>query len=585
MVASRAMTEVHKARPQMRMRFPWAAMIALGALGGCNEQNRRPDTDPPPPTNFLVTIAVTGPGIVEDLANGVSCSTSCEYSFPEGQELNLTQRANDGAHFTAWSGECSGAAGCAVSVTGPTSVGAAFALDDDPPPPGTFLVTITVTGPGIVEDSANSVNCSGSCEYSFPEGQELNLTQRANDGAHFTAWSGQCSGVAGCAVSVTGPTNIGAAFAFDDDPPPPPPPGEELAKLLDFAETWDRNWNFGGHTVTAEFTEDYGYWEYDDATFEPWLFDRPTVGYRLYELTGDTRWRDKFLSDFAWYRERIDAQGIFTPKGSDDTKYGYVTPFLLYEQLTGDQQFRPVAKRIYDSWVREWSTDFQPDGSDQLWTEREIAFALEAAIGWYQLSGDAAALNRATAIVQQWKTAAGTVGAPLVTYTQHEGGGPGGTTPQNLTNSPWMSALYFQALRRYYALTNDAEALSQISKYADWCDGNCYYDAALAHVQYSGLVFPRYLTGELIGDAGYDYGNMGHCLDIQGLLKFAIFAKEARGESLTGAQTRYAQMEACAEADFVEWTRDTEYLPKYRVNPPRKFNWQLRGFYEDAQFP
>src|SRR6185503_20785752 len=123
-----------------------------------------------------------------------------------------------------------------------------------------------------------------------------------------------------------------------------------------------------------------------------------------------------------------------------------------------------------------------------------------AAIGWYQLAGDADALNRATAIVHQWKTAAGSVGAPLVTYTQHEGGGPGGTTPQNLTNSPWMSALYFQTLRRYYALTNDAEALSQVSKYADWCDGNCYYDAALAHVQYSGLVFPRYLTGELIGD-------------------------------------------------------------------------------------
>ena len=110
-----------------------------------------------------------------------------------------------------------------------------------------------------------------------------------------------------------------------------PPPGEALERLLNFAETWDRNWNFGGHTVTSAFNEDQGNWDYTDTTYEPWLFDRATVGYRLFELTGEIRWRNKFLSDFAWYREHIDAQGIFTPKGSGDTKYGYVTPFVLYE--------------------------------------------------------------------------------------------------------------------------------------------------------------------------------------------------------------------------------------------------------------
>ena len=108
------------------------------------------------------------------------------------------------------------------------------------------------------------------------------------------------------------------------------------------------------------------------------------------------------------------------------------------------------------------------------------------------------------------------------------------------------------------------------------------YDAALAHPAYTGLVFPRYLTGELIGDAGYDEGNMGHCLDVGGLLKFALFAKEQRGEPLTAIQDRYNQMQACGERDFANWTRTTDYLPKYRVNPPRKFNWQLRGLYEDV---
>ena len=552
--------------------------LVLATLAGCNEGDSGQSEPPPGGVTHQVSLTVTGPGTVEDSANGIDCAATCNYTIAEGRELNLTQHPETGAHFSTWSGDCSTGEQCSISVTGPLDIGATFVTDDDPPPPGTQRVSIRVTGPGTVEDTANGIDCGATCHYFIADDLVLNLTPRPDAEAHFTSWIGDCSAAGACSVEVSGPLDIGATFVADSVPPP----GEALQQLLNFAETWDRNWNFGGHTVTSAFTENDGYWEYTDSTYEPWLFDRASVGYRLFELTGDERWRDKFLSDFTWYREHIDAQGIFTPKGFDDTKYSYVTPFVLYERIDGDQQYRAIARRIYDSWVREWSTSFQPDGSDQLWTEREMAFALEAATGWYELAGDAAALNRATAVVQQWKTAAGSVGAPLVTYTQHEGGGPGGTTPQNLTNSPWMSALYFQALRRYYELTNDAEALAQISKYADWCDGNCFYDAALAHPAYTGLVFPRYLTGELIGDAGYDEGNMGHCLDVGGLLKFALFAKEQRGEPLTAIQDRYNQMQACGERDFANWTRTTDYLPKYRVNPPRKFNWQLRGLYEDV---
>jgi len=582
MAAGRDLAQFRKARPQMRTYTLLLLTLVSVALAGCKQQSPRPDGEPPPPpVTHQVSLTVTGPGMVEDSDNGINCTATCNYTFAQGRVLNLTQRPDAGAHFTTWSGACSTAEPCSVSVSGPLDIGATFVADGPPPPPGTHQVSLTVTGPGMVEDAANGINCTATCNYNLAEDLVLNLTPRPDADAHFTTWSGDCSAAGVCSVSVSGPLDIGAAFVADSPPPPPPPPpGAVLESLLNFAETWDRNWNFDGHTVTSEFTEDYGYWEYTDTTYEPWLFDRATVGYRLYELTGNTRWRDKFLSDFAWYREHIDAEGIFTPKGFSDTKYGYVTPFLLYERMAGDQQYRPIAKRIYDSWIREWPDDFDPDAA--LWTERELAFALEAAVSWYEMSGDAAALTRAQALVNQWTVASGTVGAPLVTYTQHEGGGPGGTEPTNLTNSPWMSALYFQAARRYFALTNDTEVLAQASRYADWLDANGFYDAALAHPEFSGLVFPRYLTGELIGDAGYDEGNMGHCLDVGGLLKFALDAKQQRGEPLTTIENRYAHMQACGQRDFENWTRDTTYLPKYRVNPPRKFNWQLRGYYEDS---
>ena len=375
------------------------------------------------------------------------------------------------------------------------------------------------------------------------------------------------------------------AFSIDvrsEQTPPPPASSGMLSTVLNFAETWDRNWNYGGHSVTSDFTASYGRWDYTNTTYEPWLFDRATVGYRLYELTGNSRWSDQFLSDFAYYRARIDSQGVFTPKGGGDTKYSYVTPFALYEKLTGDRQYRPIAKRIYDAWVREWPSNYSPGTA--FWTEREIAFALEAAVSWYEMTGEAAALTRATALVNQWKAVSGTAGAPLHTLAQHgeDYGSPWAT--MKMTSS-WMAALYFQAARRYYALTNSVEVLAQVSKYADFANQYGIVDGSVFSSSYSGIKVPYYLYG-----AGTHYSKLtpseadvAHCLDVAGLFKFALFAKAQRGESQSAAQTRYSQMMACAQRDFQDWTRSTVYLPKYRITPPRKFNWQLRGYFEVAQ--
>jgi hypothetical protein len=356
-----------------------------------------------------------------------------------------------------------------------------------------------------------------------------------------------------------------------------------LGKLLNFAETWDRNWNYEGHVVDSRFTADYGYWNYTETTYEPWLFDRASVGYMLYELTGDQRWKDKFLSDFAWYRARIDAGGIFTPKGQDDSKYSYVRPFYYYEQLTGDTQYRPIAKRIHDRWLAEFPNTYST--SQGIWTEREIAFALDAAIFYHKITGDAAALNRSAALVAQWSTISAQTGAPLHTLEQHGEEFPPSTYAAMKMTSSWMSALYFQAAREYYDLTGNQEVLTQVSRYADFIDAHGIVDGAVVHVNLTGLKIPYYLYGVGIY---YDRetpseGDMDHCLDVGGIFRFAVQAKQALGQSSSVAQTRLNQMQACADRNFSDWTRTTLYLPKYRLSPPRKFNWQFRGYNEQVK--
>jgi hypothetical protein len=345
------------------------------------------------------------------------------------------------------------------------------------------------------------------------------------------------------------------------------------APLINFAETWARNWNFGGHSVTT--TNWSGWWDYSDTSYEPWLFDRASVGYYLYKRTNDSKWLDKFMSDFAWYRARIDANGFFTPTSYDDNKYAYVRPFLLYERQTGDNQYRSQALNIYNMWLREFSNTYST--SIGLWTEREIGLALEVAVDYYDLTGSQAALTRANALVTQWSVmSANNGGAPLHTVTQHEGGGG-----SQMITSPWMSALYFQAAYKLYALTGNTEVLQQISRYADWMEQYGYFSGNTVGVS-SVPTAAYYLAGP---NGPYtaetpSTGDFSHCLDISNMIKFAVVAKQALGESTTAVANRQAQLKTCAAYYFADATRTTTSLPRYRVNPARSFNWWVRSTVE-----
>ena len=148
-----------------------------------------------------------------------------------------------------------------------------------------------------------------------------------------------------------------------------------------------------------------------------------------------------------------------------------------------------------------------------------------------------------------------------------------------------MSALYFQAARAFASLVPEVapQVHRQASDYFDYLDtpGTRGFYAYEGSGPLRGLIFPAYLAGgTTIGDAGPDEGNASHALDLAGFCAFAQRAKQALGVPAGAAETRLAQMKQTAAAYFADQTRAAIWLPKYRVNPPRAFNWWARGLYE-----
>ena len=117
----------------------------------------------------------------------------------------------------------------------------------------------------------------------------------------------------------------------------------------------------------------------DLSGFEPWLFDRATSYYKLSILTGEKDFENHALELLERYYSLIDERGEFTLKPGD-AKYAYTDGAVWFEQRTGDRKFCPKAEAIYNLWLNEFPAQYSPE--QRIWTEREIAYAFGAAVGY-----------------------------------------------------------------------------------------------------------------------------------------------------------------------------------------------------------
>ncbi|MEP7311049.1 MAG: hypothetical protein ABI859_00575 [Pseudomonadota bacterium] len=309
----------------------------------------------------------------------------------------------------------------------------------------------------------------------------------------------------------------------------------------------------------------------DLSTNEPWLFDRATVYYKLAQWTGDAAFRSHALELVDKYYANIDSRGQFLLK-PDDGKYAYIDGAVWYEFETGNRKFRPQAEAIYRMWLAEIPSRYSP--TSRIWTEREIAYAFGAALGWYELSRDPAALARARELLQQWADMSAASGAPLHTLAQHQEAFEPPWGPRRMT-SPWMAALFFEYLQHYYRLTGDRLALTLVSDYADFTIAHCLYDGSLNHPNLAGRLMPYYLCDE---QGSYEQETPSeadgeHTPDVMGLMAYAVYAKRQLGLDPKAALKAYRGLRESA-GFFVDRRAD--------VNPPRKINWWIGSAYDSA---
>lgn len=84
-----------------------------------------------PENTYTLTLAVSGAGGSISASPGAVCPGNCSQDFAGGTVVTLTPTPDSGALFSGWSGACSGAGSCQVTMNTAKSVTATFVWDNN----------------------------------------------------------------------------------------------------------------------------------------------------------------------------------------------------------------------------------------------------------------------------------------------------------------------------------------------------------------------------------------------------------------------------------------------------------------------
>ena len=152
-----------------------------------------------------LTVSVTGNGTVTSVPAGISCPADCTEDYPNGTSVSLTPTPDPGWEFSAWSGACTGAGACDVSMTQNRSVTATFV-------PLEWTLDVAVAGNGTVTSVPAGISCPGDCSEIYSHGTPVALTATPSPGWVFAAWSGDCTGGGACNVTMDQARAVTATF-------------------------------------------------------------------------------------------------------------------------------------------------------------------------------------------------------------------------------------------------------------------------------------------------------------------------------------------------------------------------------------
>jgi Divergent InlB B-repeat domain len=162
-----------------------------------------------PVFSLTVTKSGSGSGAISSDVGNISCGAACAGDYDDGTVVTLTATPGGASSFDGWSGACSGAGACVVTMSQARSVTATFSSITR-----NLAVAKSGTGTGAVSSDAGGIDCGATCSAEYTPGDVVTLTAVPSGVSTFAGWSGDCSGTSTCVVTMTQARSVTAIFSL-----------------------------------------------------------------------------------------------------------------------------------------------------------------------------------------------------------------------------------------------------------------------------------------------------------------------------------------------------------------------------------
>jgi len=308
--------------------------------------------------------------------------------------------------------------------------------------------------------------------------------------------------------------------------------------------------------------------------YAPWLFDRALTLFGIYIRTGKVEWLRHAHRAAQFYAKHINSRGYFDLK-SNDLKYSYGQAMLIDLMLTGDVRLLPKIQLVANV-GKAWNATYTLRSN--FWTERHQTYALLAALSAWEATGkkeygdrvkvifDASYKMTMTPVSSSWPKD----GCMLHLFRAHEGF----ERTKHPICSPWMTALFGDAVMRYYIHSGDKRALTLLAKFGHFIRQHATYTDPNKKLK---VKVPWYLVSSLYRFSGSGpWGDLEHTCDVGGLVARGLWATKMLGQNTTAMEAITKDYLAACQQNLKNWHRPggpTAGKPVWRLSPPRKFNW------------
>jgi hypothetical protein len=114
-------------------------------------------------------------------------------------------------------------------------------------------LTVTLAGSGSGSVSGSGIACPGSCSSNYVPGTSVPLTATPAAGSVFAGWTGACSGIGACDVTLNSDTTVTATFSPKPPPKRPPAPNTRITKSKASSAKRSASFSFTGSGAVTSF--------------------------------------------------------------------------------------------------------------------------------------------------------------------------------------------------------------------------------------------------------------------------------------------------------------------------------------------